>query len=438
MNRHILEELLEWKNRERRSPLILVGARQVGKTWLMKEFGKKHFKNTAYISFDSNPKLNETLENTMSPPEILAMLQSETGVVITKETLIIFDEIQDSPRALLSLKYFCENAPEYHIIAAGSALGVMLHQNKSFPVGKVEFLNVYPFSFFEFLDAVGEGELCKYICQNSPDKYKPFHEKLIRYLRVYLFIGGMPGVLAEYVKSGSFEKARNVQNSILDAYERDFSKYAGKELFETRLRMLWYSVPQQLAKENKRFVYGDIKSGARGRDFDTAIQWMKDSSLIGKVHRVKAPKMPLRVYEDLGAFKIFINDVGLLCAMAKIKVKHVSDKEALFMEFNGAIAEQFVFQELRLALRGEGLCYWANENGSAEIDFLTEDSDGCVIPIEVKSGINLRAKSLSFFVSKYEPKYSIRTSLADYKINQPNNIIDMPIYAVAKIKDFIM
>ncbi|MCL1947575.1 MAG: AAA family ATPase [Chitinivibrionia bacterium] len=435
MDRNIFEKLLEWKNKKEKMPLILTGTRQVGKTWLMKEFGRRYFKNTAYISFDSNPKLNDTLENTVSPDEILPILQSETNTPVTPETLIIFDEIQESPRALLSLKYFCENAPKYNIISAGSTLGVMLHKHNSFPVGKVEFLNVYPMSFFEFLDAAKEKELLSFIRQNSPEKYKPFHEKLIRLLRIYFFVGGMPAALAEYVKSGDFGKVRKIQNDILNGYDRDFSKHA-KESFSSKLRLLWQSIPSQLSKENKKFTYGAIKSGARGRDFETALQWMRDSSLIEKVNRITAVKTPLKAYEDFGSFKIFINDVGLLCAMTELDMNIIADREAFFTEFKGAVAEQFVFQELRCSLNRK-LYYWSNDNGTSEIDFLTQDSKGNIIPIEVKSGINLRAKSLGVFIGDYSPKYSIRTSLADYKINMLNNIIDMPLYAVATINKLL-
>jgi len=435
MDRTVFEALLDWKNRKEKMPLILTGARQVGKTWLMKEFGKRRFKNVAYVSFDSNPKINETLETTLSPPELLSILQSETNTPITRDTLIVFDEIQESPRALLSLKYFCEDAPEYNVMAAGSTLGVMLHKHKSFPVGKVEFLNVRPLSFFEFLNAADERNLLEFIRENPPEKYRPFHEKLIRLLKIYLFVGGMPASINEYLNSGDFGKVRKVQNGILEGYDRDFSKHA-KESFSSKLRMLWQSIPSQLSKENKKFTYGAVKTGARGRDFELAIQWMSDSSLVEKISRVTAVKTPLKAYEDFGAFKLFINDVGLLCAMADLDMKIIADKEALFTEFKGAIAEQFVFQELRLALEKK-LYYWSNENGNAEIDFLTQDSNGNIIPVEVKSGINLRAKSLAFFVDKYSPKYAVRTSLADYKVNTAGNIIDMPLYAVAKIREIL-
>jgi len=435
MDRVIFEDLLEWKNRKEKMPLILTGARQVGKTWLMKEFGKRYFKNVAYISFDSNPKINETLETTLSPRELLLILQSETQTPITRDTLILFDEIQESPRALLSLKYFCEDAPEYNVMAAGSTLGVMLHQHKSFPVGKVEFLNVRPLSFFEFLNAAGETNLLEFIRQNSPDKYRPFHEKLIRLLKCYLFVGGMPAVLDEYLKSGDFGRVRKIQNGILEGYDRDFSKHT-KESFSSKLRMLWQSIPSQLAKENKKFTYGAVKTGARGRDFELAIQWMRDSSLIEKISRIAAVKTPLKAYEDFGAFKLFINDVGLLCAMSELDMKVIAEKDTLFTEFKGAVAEQFVFQELRQSL-DKKLYYWSNDNGNAEIDFITQDSNGNIVPIEVKSGINLRAKSLAFFVDRYSPKYSIRTSLADYKVNTPSNIIDIPLYAVAKTNDIL-
>jgi hypothetical protein len=401
----------------------------------MKEFGKRHFKNTAYISFDSSPKLNEALETTIYPAEFLPILQSETETPITPDTLIVFDEIQESPRALLSLKYFRETAPEYSVIAAGSTLGVMIHKHASFPVGKVEFLDVYPLSFFEFINAAGNAHLLDYIKQNPPEKYRQFHDRLCRLLRIYLYVGGMPGVINEYLKNGDYGKVRKVQKDILAAYDRDFSKHA-KETFSSKLRMLWHSIPEQLARESKKFTYGAVKSGARGRDFEVAIQWMQDSSLVQKVTRVGTPKLPLKFYEGFAAFKLYINDVGLLGAMVKLKPTLIADKDAIFAEFKGALAEQFVFQELRLSLN-ENIYYWSNENGDAEVDFLTEDANSNVIPVEVKSGINLRSKSLRVFIEKFAPKYSIRTSLTDYKVTQPENIIDMPLYAVANVRNIL-
>jgi predicted AAA+ superfamily ATPase len=397
----------------------------------MKQFGREYYKNTVYISFDEKPALNRVLEDTLSPAEILPLIQAETNERITKDTLIIFDEVQESPRALMSLKYFCENAGEYHIIAAGSTLGVMLHQHNGFPVGKVEFLDLHPMTFNEFLMASGQEELAAFLRESPADSLKAFHEKLIRLLRQYFYVGGMPAAVKTYAETGDFKDARRMQKTILTAYEKDFSKYA-RESFSSKLRMLWAAIPSQLSKENKKFVYGAVKNGARGRDFETVIQWMKDSSLIGTVHRITKPFHPVKAYEDMGAFKLFVNDLGLLSAMVDLDMQMIADPKALFVEFKGALSEQFVFQELR-AQKGSALFYWSNDKGSAEIDFLLEDGAGLPIPVEVKSGINLRAKSLKFYMETWKPPYAIRTSLGNYKIDSANKIIDMPLYAVEKI-----
>lgn len=435
MYRKSIAALAAWKNSPNRMPLLLTGARQTGKTWLMRRFGREYYTNTVYISFDENPKLNRALEDTVSPRELLPLIQAETGESINADTLIIFDEIQESPRALMSLKYFCENAPEYHVMAAGSSLGVTLHQHGSFPVGKTAFLHLHPMTFGEFLAALGEEKLAEFIRDNPPDQFRPFHEKLIRLLGQYLYVGGMPRVVQDYAERRDFAGVRRIQQDILSAYETDFSKHT-QGSFSGKLRLLWHSAPAQLAKENRKFVYGAVKSGARARDFETAIQWMKDSSLLDTVPRVTKPLHPLAAYEDFGVFKVFLNDIGLLSAMADLNMKMIADPRSLFVEFKGALSEQFVFQELR-AQTGIRLFYWSHEGGSAEIDFLVQDEAGNPIPVEVKSGINLRAKSLKYYIDAFKPPYAIRTSAGDYKVDIAANIIDLPLYAVEKAGEIL-
>jgi predicted AAA+ superfamily ATPase len=437
MYRNAIEELKLWKDREGRMPLLLVGARQVGKTWLLKEFGRKFYKNVAYVSFDVNPAMSNLFSGTVSPKEIIPVLRAETGAAIKPdETLIIFDEVQESPRALLSMKYFCEEAPEYHVAAAGSTLGVMLHQQNSFPVGKVEFMDVHPMCFDEFLKAVGEGQLALFMKENAPDKYTPFHERLIRVLKEYFYVGGMPAAINAYSKNrGDYPAVRKAQEEILRAYERDFSKYA-TPLFAERLRLLWHSAPAQLSKENKKFMYSSIKNGARAREFEVAAQWLKDSSMIASVNRVSKPMHPLKTYEEAGAFKLFLNDVGLLSALVDLAPKMVAGSHDIFVEFKGALAEQFVFQELRHSIR-KNIYYWSKKNGEAEIDFLIQNEDGMPVAIEVKSGINLRSKSLKAYMEAFRPAYSIRTSLADFKLDRENMVLDMPLYAVSKIAGYL-
>lgn len=437
MYRSTLSELEAWKNRRGRMPLLVVGARQVGKTWLLKHFGDKSYKNLAYLSFDSSPALAQTLDNTVRPKEILPVLSAETGVAIHSEsTLIVFDEIQDCPRALLALKYFQEEAPQYHIIAAGSTLGVMLHQSSSFPVGKVDFLDLYPLSFDEFLRAIHEQELADFAHTQSFEHIKPFHDKLLRILREYLYVGGMPAVVDAYANArGDYGLARAIQENILRTYDRDFSKYT-KPLFASKLRAVWQSLPAQLAKENRRFTYAQIKTSARGRDYAAAIQWLKDSSMATPVYSVKEPRHPLKAYENDEVFKLFIHDVGLMSAMADVNPGILAGGKNIFLEFKGSLAEQFVFQEL-MCNGIKQLFYWSNESSTASIDFLLQNREGLPIPLEVKSGINLRAKSLMVYRSRYAPAFSLRTSLADYKHDCSNKIFDLPIYAVSRIGELL-
>jgi len=422
MERDIIKELLEWKAKKNRQPLILTGARQVGKTWVMKEFGNRYFKKTAYISLDSNPNMQLLFEKTIKPSELLPFLNAQAGTEIDSETLLIFDEIQEIPKALTALKYFCEEQPELPVIAAGSTLGVSLHSGVSFPVGKVEFLNLYPMSFAEFLDAIGETQTRAAIETKNYDLLNSFREKLLGILKQYMLVGGMPEVVAEFVKTKGFIGVRKIQKKIITSYEKDFSKHTNAEM-AVKLSLLWKSIPVQLSRENKKFLYGAVRNGARARDFEVAIQWLQDSSLIHKIGRISNPSMPLKSYEEFGMFKIFMHDIGLLCAMSGVSSKIILDGNSIFKEFKGALAEQFVCQEL--LAKGEEPFYWSLQNSQAEIDFLLEYNDK-IIPIEVKSGTNLRAKSLGVYIEKFKPQLALRISEADYKIS--SNIIDLPLF----------
>jgi predicted AAA+ superfamily ATPase len=423
MKRDIIDKLTEWNNKENRQPLILTGARQVGKTWVMKKFGVTNFKKSAYISFDNNISMKNLFESSVRPNELLPFLNAEAGVEIDSDTLLIFDEIQEVPKALTALKYFFEERPEIAIIAAGSTLGVSLHSGVSFPVGKVEFISLYPMSFAEFLDAIGETQLRNAIETKNYTLLDSFHEKLIGLVKQYMLVGGMPEVVAEFVKTKGFGETRKIQRKILISYEKDFSKYANAEM-STKLGLLWKSIPSQLSKDNKKFIYGAVKTGARARDFETAIQWLADSSLVYKTGRISNPALPLKSYDEFGTFKMFLHDIGLLCAMSGVSEKIILETNSIFKEFKGALAEQFICQELLTI--GEEPFYWTVENSQAEIDFLIQRDDK-IIPIEVKSGINLQAKSLKVYVEKYNPSIALRVSPANYKT--AGCVIDLPIYA---------
>jgi predicted AAA+ superfamily ATPase len=423
MKRDIIGKLNSWKLKSNRQPLILTGARQVGKTWAMKEFGKNSFQKTAYLSFENNPRLRGVFANTSRPKDILPFLSAEAGVEIDKSTLIIFDEVQEIPQALISLKYFYEEMPELFIIAAGSTLGVSLHSGVSFPVGKVEFLNLYPMSFSEFLDAVGQSNMRAAIETKNYNLLSGFHEQLIGLVKQYMFVGGMPAVVAEFVKTKGFIGVVETQKRLLTSYGKDFSKYASAET-AAKLNLLWLSIPAQLAKENKKFLYGAVRQGGRARDFEVAIQWLIDGSLIHKARRISNPSLPLKSYEEFGMFKMFMHDIGLLCAMSGVSEKIILEGDNIFKEFKGALAEQFICQEL-ISINAEPF-YWSVENSQAEIDFLVQH-DNAVIPIEVKSGVNLRAKSLGIYIDKFQPQLALRVSPANYKVS--DKIIDLPFYA---------
>lgn len=413
MYRKAINDLVNWKNTKKHMPLIIRGARQVGKTWLMKEFGNQAYKKVAYISFDDAPRLENLFKQDMNIKRIIDGLSIEVGFsIVPKDTLIIFDEIQENPLALTSLKYFCENAPEYDIIAAGSLLGVTHHKGTGFPVGKVGYLNLYPLSFQEFLMAVGEKQLLEIIQNNNFEMQKIFKDKIIDLLRRYCYVGGMPKVVSSYAENKDYQEVRKLQHNILNDYENDFSKHIPPEQVE-RTRLLWQAVPSQLIKENKKCVYGRIKEGARSKDFEISLNWLIDSGLVHKVSRVTDPKMPLKAYEDVSAYKLFLLDVGLLGAMTEIDVRSLLEKDKLFNDYNGSITEQYVLQEFK-TLGDLPVFYWASNR--AELDFVIQLRNE-VIPVEAKATINLQAKSLKSFRQKYEPKTSIRTSLADYEEN---------------------
>lgn len=431
MYRYAINNLIEWKNSPNHMPLIIKGARQVGKTWLMKEFGKTQYKKVAYISFDSNPRLDTLFQKDLDVKRLLDGLNIEVGFNITpKDTLIIFDEIQENPLALTSLKYFCENAPEYDIVAAGSLLGVAHHKGTGFPVGKVEYLNLYPLSFKEFLLAMNENQILELIDKNNFEMQKVFKERIIDLLRRYCYVGGMPKAVLSFAQKQDYNLVRKIQKNILDDYESDFSKHISPEQVE-RTRLLWNAIPSQLVKENKKCVYGKIKQGARAKDFEIALNWLIDSGLVHKVSRVSEPNMPLKAFEDVSAYKLFLLDVGLLGAMNDLDPRSLLENDKLFNDYNGAITEQYVLQEFK-TIGDLPVFYWASNR--AELDFLIQYQNN-IIPVEAKATINLQAKSLKSFRQKYEPKISIRTSLADYEEN--TGLFNIPLYDIENVKEII-
>jgi predicted AAA+ superfamily ATPase len=426
MYRNKINELIRWKRSPIRKPLILRGARQVGKTWLLQEFGRTNYDQLAYINFEDMPVLQNIFASDFNIERILTVLQVHAQASITPEnTLIVFDEIQSAERGVTSLKYFCERAPQYHVIAAGSLLGMSLHRHVSFPVGKVDFMDLRPLSFSEFLLALGEEHLNAVLEAGKWDVLSVFTDKLKDYLRYYFYVGGMPEAVARFAQTRDWQEVRHIQRRILNAYEGDFSKYAPSEMVP-RIRMVWQSIPAQLAKENKKFVYGVLKDGARAKDFELAIQWLLDSGLLLKSHRVSKPHLPLSAYQDFSAFKLFLHDVGLLSAMAGLHVKTVIEGNAIFTEFKGALTEQYVMQQLRLD-SNDYIGYWTNDRSTTEVDFVVQH-EGEVIPIEVKAGENVKARSFKTFCEKYQPKKAVRTSLSGYK--EEPWMVNVPLYGI--------
>ncbi len=429
MYRIAIEKLLKWKKSKRRKPLIIEGARQVGKTWLMQEFGRKVYKNTVYINFDSNSSMTELFASDLNTDRLIMGLELYAGHKIDpNNTLLIFDEVQEVPRALTSLKYFCENAPQYHIVCAGSMLGIALHQGTSFPVGKVDFLRLYPLSFKEFLMARGKEQFAKLLDKLDFQMITNFKQTYIDALKQYYYVGGMPEAVQSFTESSDFNEVREIQQRILSAYEQDFSKHAPNDIVP-RLRMLWNNIPAQLAKENKKFLYGLVREGARAKDYETAIMWLIDCGLVHKVSRVNSGNIPLKAYEDFRAFKLFVADVGLLSSMVGLSQRTLIEGNNLFVEFKGALTEQFVCQQLK-TIENIGIYYYTNDRGSCEVDFLV-DTGKQVIPVEVKAEVNLRAKSLKTYNERFSPDISIRTSMTDYK--KEDWLINLPLYAIDQI-----
>lgn len=429
MYRIAMQQLINWKNKKNRKPLIIRGARQVGKTWLMKEFGKENYSKVVYINFDNNERMKNLFEGSLEIERIITGIELYAGHKIDVDnTLLIFDEIQEVPKALTSLKYFNEDAPQYQIVCAGSLLGVALHNGTSFPVGKVEFMDLYPLSFFEFIMALGKTPHVILLQNKDFEMAATFKQDYIDLLKYYYYVGGMPEVVMSFTENKDFNEVREIQQRILSAYEQDFSKHAPNETVP-RIRMLWNSIPGQLAKENKKFIYGLVKEGARAKEYELALLWLTDCGLVHKIHRVKAPSLPLSAYEDLKAFKLFLLDIGLLSCMTGLRQETLLDGNNLFKEFKGALTEQYVLQQLE-TIKNLNIYYWTNDRGTAEIDFVIDNGHD-VIPIEVKAEQNLQAKSLKSYREKFHPQISLRVSMADYK--KEEWLVNLPLYAVETI-----
>ena len=426
MERHLLHELKRWKDSPYRKPLILKGARQVGKTWLMREFGKRYYQKVAYVNFDNNPRMQQVFTEDFSIDRLLLAINAETGVAITPEdTLIIFDEIQEAPKAIASLKYFCEEAASYHIVAAGSLLGVAIHGGDSFPVGKVNTLRVYPMTFVEFLYAVGEDGLATLLEQGDWKLIDTFQDKFTSWLKNYYYVGGMPEAVKLFAETRDYQSVRRMQSELTEMYEADFGKHVdAREL--PRVRMVWNAIPVQLAKENKKFFFGQVKKGARARDWETAIEWLLDCGLITRVHRVTKPAVPLKAYQEMNAYKLFFLDVGLLGAISGIDARSLLEGNRLFVEFKGALTEQYVCQQL-IADKGYEPFYFSSESNKYEIDFMLQNGHD-VIPVEVKAEHNVRAKSLRAYVEKHKPAKAVRLSMNNYR--QEEWLINIPLFAI--------
>lgn len=426
MERVLLNELNNWKKSKNRKPLIIQGARQVGKTWLMKTFGKKAFTQVVYLNFESSERLKNLFVADFNIKRILTVIEIESGKKINAETsLLIFDEVQEAEKGLTALKYFYEQAPEYFIVAAGSLLGVSLQKNNSFPVGKVDFLQLFPLSFMEFLANTGDEMLANELANKNWEVVSTFHEKLVEKLRLYYFIGGMPEAVSNYIETNDLKAVRNIQQKIITGYENDFSKHAPNEII-SKIKMVWQSLISQLAKENRKFIYGQIKKGARAKDFEMAINWLVDAGLVLKVNRIEKPNLPLNAYADFDSFKLFLLDIGLLNAIGNMDERILLEKNNILTEFKGALTEQYVCQQLKIKT---ALYYWSVANTLAEIDFVIQDKNE-IIPIEVKAEENVKSKSLKVYVEKFSPKTALRTSMNMYR--KESWMVNVPLYSIGE------
>lgn len=421
MEREVYKQLLEWKNKKDRKPLIVNGARQIGKTWILKEFGKNEYKNVAYINCDKIVDMKNIFSD-FDTNRLLRAFSAITEEVITpNDTLIILDEIQEVPLGLTALKYFCEDSREYHIIVAGSLLGISIHSGTGFPVGKVDEIKMHAMSFCEFVNALGNDLLVQQIKEHSWNELSSLSGKFIELLRQYYYVGGMPEVVASYLESQNLKEVRNIQNRILADYEMDFSKHVPSEILP-KVRMVWNSIPSQLAKENKKFIYGAMKKGARAKEFEDAIQWLIDAGLVFKVVRVNKTERPLKFYEDVSAFKLFVSDLGLLGAKSDVTASEVLTGENYFSEYKGAFTEQFVAQEMKsIDMRPY---YYSKENSPLEIDFLIQKE--AVYLIEVKAEENLKSKSLRVVYEKNKKLKPCRFSMSGYR--EQEWMVNVPLY----------
>lgn len=433
LKRLLYNELLKWKNSENRKPLILKGVRQCGKTWLLREFGKNNYDDVAYFNFEGNEALQKRFEQNLDVQRIIEELSILNNKIIQPEkTLIIFDEIQFCNKALTSLKYFCENAPQYHIVCAGSLLGILLSKPLSFPVGKVDFLELKPMNFYEFLLANNEEMLLEYLKKNITKIPETFENKLINYLRYFYIVGGMPEVVDKWITTKDIQQVEKIQDIILNSYELDFAKHA--PLYDTpKLSLIWDYIPRELSRENSKFIYGHVKQGARAKDLEDALQWLISAGLCYKINKIEKPNIPISSYLDMQSFKIYMCDVGLLRRKAKVDANIIlSDNKEIYKEFKGAIAENFVLLELN-SINGEIPYYWTSGN-TAEVDFIWQLNDQ-IIPIEVKSGENLSARSLTIYRQKYNPDIAIKVSMKNFE--KQEKIINVPLYLLWNIEKII-
>lgn len=426
VERHAFDPLRAWKDDPARKPLVLRGARQVGKTWLLREFGRSNYEQVVYVNCQRDRSVASVFDGDLDPDRILRGLEiAARATVDPATTLLVIDEIQDVPAALTSLKYFAEDRPDIHLAAAGSLLGLALRANASFPVGKVNFLDLHPLDFDEFLRGTGEAQLADLLLQQDWDLIHSFRDRLVELLRLYMFVGGMPEAVARHAAGESLDAIRAVQLEILRGYEADFAKYADAAE-SRRIALVWASLPAQLAREHKRFIFGRVREGARARQFEEAIQWLNDAGLVHRVTRYTKPANPVRTYEDTKIFKLFMHDVGLLGALSGLDASVLLQGIGIFEEFKGALTEQYVLQQI-VAARNEAPMYWSPEKPTAELDFAIERSTS-LVPIEVKAEENLRSKSLRSYIDRFQPAEALRFSLANYREQQ--DMINVPLYAI--------